>query len=251
MRDELQTSARATGAGSSGEARTGERTREPVRGLYGRRRGHPLSARQAGLVEDLYPRLAPDLSRPPPDPLTGLFGGETRAVWLEIGFGGGEHLVRQAARHPDTGLIGCEPFENGMAKALAAVEETGLANVRLHLGDARDVIDWLPPGSLSRVFLLYPDPWPKKRHFKRRFVSMPTLDRLARAMAPGAELRFASDIDSYVEWTVDHMARHPRFRPAPGDRDPLVPWEDWASTRYEEKALREGRVPRYLSFLAT
>lgn len=241
---------RADGAGPAvAETQAGDdRVRDPVEGLYGRRRGQPLSARRRDLLETLYPRLAIDPDGPPPARAADLFGHAPRAVWLEIGFGGGEHLLHQARRHPDVGLVGCEPFENGMAKALSGIAEEGLSNVRLFLGDARRVVDWLPDAGLERVFLLYPDPWPKKRHRKRRFVSQPALDRLARAMAPGAELRFATDIADYAAWTEDHVARHPAFARADPDADPTVPWDDWIPTRYEEKAVRAGRTPRYFGY---
>jgi tRNA (guanine-N7-)-methyltransferase len=171
-------------------------------------------------------------------------------VWLEIGFGGGEHLVRIATERPDIGFIGCEPFVNGMAKALAAIEMQGLANIRLHAGDAADVLGWLPEASLGRVFLHFPDPWPKRRHRKRRFVSDESLAALARVMRSGAELRFATDIDNYSGWVLARIRRVPDFFwPAEASADWTTPWQDWQETRYEAKAKQAGRCPVYLTFV--
>ncbi len=218
------------------------------RHLYGRRVGKPLRAQQAALVEDLLPRLAPDLSTDRID-TTKLFAREMRALRVEIGFGGGEHLAREAAANPDTGFIGCEPFVNGVAKLLAVVDAQALDNVRIHHGDAREVLTCLPPASLAHVNLLYPDPWPKRRQRKRRFVGDQTLDLIARALKPGGMLRFASDIDDYSGWTLAHVLRRADFRweaARPGDwRDA---WPGWQSTRYETKARAEGRDSVYLAF---
>jgi tRNA (guanine-N7-)-methyltransferase len=172
-----------------------------------------------------------------------LFGD--KPVWLEIGFGGGEHLAAQAAANPDVGLIGCEPFVNGVAMALGRIAAAGLTNVRLHAGDARDLIEVLPPEVLSRVFLLYPDPWPKARHHRRRFANAENLAALRRAMAPGAELRLATDIDDYVEHALAAVSAAAGWRA----REEPGPWPDWPGTRYEAKALREGRRPRYLTLV--
>ncbi|MBP7241075.1 tRNA (guanosine(46)-N(7))-methyltransferase TrmB [Amaricoccus sp.] len=227
----------------------GERP-QPARKFYGRRHGKALRPAQARLVEDLLPRLAipgaarqGDPARAPVDPAA-LFGDD-RPVWLEIGFGAGEHLAHQAALHPGTGFLGAEPFVNGVAAFLGKVEARGLANIRIHPGDARDLVELLPPASLSRVFLLYPDPWPKTRHRDRRFMSPENLALLVRAMAPGAELRLATDIPDYVAHALAAVAAS-GFRRE--ERDPATPWPDWTRTRYEAKALREGRTPAYLSF---
>jgi tRNA (guanine-N7-)-methyltransferase len=177
------------------------------------------------------------------------FAPAIEQVWLEIGFGGGEHLAAQARAHPQTGIIGCEPFVNGMAKLLAVVEQEGLGNVRLWDQDATILIPQLPPACLDRVYLLYPDPWPKRRQRKRRFLSDESLVLLARAMRPGAELRFATDIDDYAGWALARMIRSRDFvwtAARPGDW--RQPWNGWPSTRYEAKALSEGRVPSYLTF---
>ncbi|MDI9849872.1 tRNA (guanine(46)-N(7))-methyltransferase TrmB [Rhodoblastus sp. 17X3] len=218
-------------------------------GLYGRRKGKTLRPYQAGLVENLLPQLQIDLSQRLDDP-DGLFPDRKNDLRLEIGFGGGEHLASDAQTHPERGYIGCEPFVNGVAKLLVEVETRALANIRIHPGDAGDLIDALPDKSLSGVCLLYPDPWPKRRHKERRFVSDALLARLARVMRPGAELRFATDIDDYAGWTFARILRSPDFIwPARSVEDWIHPWAGWPGTRYEAKALREGRRPVYLSFI--
>lgn len=218
--------------------------------LWGRRKGKPLSERRLRLMAERLPALAVDLASPAPSDLRLLFSVPVSSVRLEIGFGGGEHLVGEAAANPDTGFIGVEPFLNGMAKAVAAIEDTGLTNVRLFNGDAARLLDWLPDGSLAAVDLLYPDPWPKRRHWKRRFVSPANLDRLARTIAPGGVFRFASDIDSYVDWTLLHLASRPEFEwTAARADDWREPFPGWTGTRYEAKALAAGRKPAYLTFI--
>jgi tRNA (guanine-N7-)-methyltransferase len=173
-------------------------------------------------------------------------------VRLEIGFGGGEHLIAQAAQHPHTGFIGAEPFVNGMAKALAAIAERELENIRLHFGDAAFLLEWLPPAALARVDLLYPDPWPKRRHWKRRFVQGHSVAALARVLRRGGEFRFATDIPDYAAWALTHLIRSPAFAwTAERADDWRRPWDDFSSTRYEAKAKREGRLPCYLIFRRT
>jgi tRNA (guanine-N7-)-methyltransferase len=222
---------------------------EPRSKLYGRRKGHALSPHRAGLMADLLPRLRLDLSQPAPEPLGALFPVPVALVRLEIGFGGAEHLIAEARRRPDVGFIGAEPFINGMGKAVAAIAAGGDRNVRLHDGDAAALLEWLPAASLDRIDLLYPDPWPKKRHWKRRFVSEANLDLMARALASGGTFRFASDIESYVEWTLLHLLRRADFEwLAERADDWRRPWPHWPGTRYEAKALREGRHPAYLAF---
>ncbi len=216
--------------------------------FFGRRKGHTLRAGQAALFESLLPRLALDLARPAPTDLRTLFP-QAREVRVESGFGGGEHLMAEAERHPDTGFIGVEPFVNGMAKALAAIDERGLANIRLHHGDATDLLTWLPDASIARFDLLYPDPWPKRRHWKRRFVQDESVAQIARIVRPGGEFRFASDIPHYVEWTLVRAMRSPHFEwAAEQARDWREPWPGFTRTRYEAKAVREGRTPCYLIF---
>jgi tRNA (guanine-N7-)-methyltransferase len=218
-------------------------------GVFGRRKGHPLRATQAALFDSLLPRLAIDLESAAPADLRTLFDVPVEAVRLEIGFGGAEHLLSEASRFPAAGFIGAEPFLNGMAKALAGIEALGLANIRLHHGDAVPLLDWLPKASLARVDLLYPDPWPKARHWKRRFVNPQNLDRLARAIVPGGELRFATDWPGYAAWTLALMRGRGDFAwTAERADDWRRPWPGWPGTRYETKALREGRAPGYFRF---
>jgi tRNA (guanine-N7-)-methyltransferase len=215
--------------------------------LYGRSRGKTLRAGQAKLLAETLPQveIAPSALADPPT----LFASPVREVWLEIGFGGGEHLVAQAKANPDVGLIGCEPFVNGVAKALARLAAERLVNLRLRAGDALSLLEAAPDGFFSRVFILYPDPWPKRRHNKRRIVSESLLAELARAMRPGAELRFASDIDDYVGWTLRRLLDAPQFRwLAREPEDWRRPWPGWTATRYEAKARSAGRTSSYLTF---
>lgn len=220
----------------------------PERAFFGRRKGHSLRAQQAQLFEELLPQLALDLARPAPA-LRALFPHEVGAVRLEIGFGGAEHLIAQAAAAPTTGFIGVEPFVNGMAKALAAIRAANLRNIRLHFGDAADLLAWLPEGQLSGIDLLYPDPWPKRRHWKRRFVQARRLDDLARVLGVGGEFRFATDWADYAGWTLALTARSPAFEWTAERADHWrQPWPGFVRTRYEAKAVREGRTPCYLVF---
>ena len=238
----------------TGEDDTSKRTYGPGgsarRNLHGRRHGRPLRAGRRRLLQELLPKLRIDL--PPPgetlDP-TALFARPPRALWLEIGFGSGEHLAWQAARHPDIGILGAEYFVNGVAALLRQVDVHGLDNVRILKGDARALLDVLPANGLARVFILFPDPWPKARHHKRRIVQRETLTRLAALMTDGAELRIATDDRSYQSWILAHATAHPSFcwlAEAPGD------WRarpaDWPPTRYEQKAIAEGRRPVFLRF---
>lgn len=219
------------------------------RGFFGRRKGHPLRARQAELFSSLLPQLAVDLGKPAPNDLAALFPTSVESVRLEIGFGGAEHLIAEAQGNPRTGFIGCEPFVNGMAKALVAIDELGLANIRLHHGDAADLLSWLPPHALARVDLLYPDPWPKRRHWKRRFVSDANVAALARVLVPDGEFRFATDWANYAEWTLLRLIRSRDFVwTAERADDWRKPWAGFSGTRYEAKAKREGRAPTYLIF---
>lgn len=225
----------------------------PWRNFYGRRKGKTLRGAQERYLEEDLSALSPGAvewaenpERLPLD-LRALFGA--RPVWLEIGFGGGEHLVHQAVRNPQVGIIGAEPYINGVAMLLGKIRKAGIGNLAIHPGDARDLFDVLPEGAISRAFLLYPDPWPKARHHRRRFVTPEHLVPLARAMAPGAIFRIATDIPDYVRQALEEVpgAGFERVRDT---SDALHrPWEDWISTRYEQKALREGRQPHYLTFV--
>jgi tRNA (guanine-N7-)-methyltransferase len=221
---------------------------KPTRAFFGRRKGHPLRPHQAVLFETLLPRLALDLTATAPSDLRTLFA-DVDEVRLESGFGGGEHLIAEAERHPRAGFIGIEPFVNGMAKALAAIEQRKLGNIRLHHGDATELLSWLPQASLAGVDLLYPDPWPKRRHWKRRFVQDDSIAAIARLLRDGGEFRFATDIADYAAWTLVRLARSPDFTWTAERADHWrKPWAGWPGTRYEAKAKREGRTPCYLIF---
>ncbi|MEM9427173.1 MAG: tRNA (guanosine(46)-N7)-methyltransferase TrmB [Pseudomonadota bacterium] len=224
---------------------------KPLRNFYGRLRGKALKPVQKRYLEDL-PALTPgpvgwdeNPERTPLD-LASLFGG--RPVWLEVGFGSGEHLVHQAERNPGVGIIGAEPYVNGVATLLGKLQKTPLDNVRVHAGDARDLMEVLPPESLDKAFLLYPDPWPKARHHRRRFVTPEHLEPLHRALKPGAEFRVATDIPDYVRQALEEVPKAEFAWLAERADDWRTPWDDWLSTRYEQKALREGRTPHYLTF---
>jgi tRNA (guanine-N7-)-methyltransferase len=227
---------------ASREASGGARRRK----LYGRRKGPKLSAHQETLRASLLPTLALSL-RDGAEPRS-YFETSVDDVWLEIGFGAGEHLLWQAEHHPDVGLIGAEPYVSGIAKLLSKIAPTRTRNIRIHEGDARDVIGALPDASLGRVFILFPDPWPKTRHHKRRFVQSETLDALARVMRPGSELRFASDDPGYFSWSLERLCAHQGFS---WTASRVGDWgarpADWPETRYEAKALHGP--PRYLRFV--
>ena len=228
-------------------ARVGDR--KTIR-TYGRRKGHRLSARKQRLVDDTLPRLRLAVQAPPPVPLIRLFPVPVSEVWLEIGFGAGEHLAWQAETNPHVGLIGCEPYLNGVAALLASIEERALDNIRIWDGDGREVLDWLPDASISRVFVLHPDPWPKSRHHKRRLISPETLAVLARIMLPGAELRVATDIGDYARSSLEAVRASGAFTwMAERAEDWRAPLPDWPPTRYERKAKQEGRAPIYLRFV--
>lgn len=230
------------GPGTPGDLRT-----------FGRRRGRRPSARQEQLLRELLPRVAIDLTQPPGELLRAWSepeAGEERSVWLEIGFGGAEHLIWQAEQNPGTLLIGCEPFEDGVIKALSAIEQKGLRNVRIHADDARPLLRWLPLSSVERAFVLFPDPWPKKKHVKRRLVSAPLLSLLASVLRPGGELRIATDIGDYARTTLLAIGQEPRLRwLATSPRDWRERPGDWPQTRYEAKAVREGRRRYFFRFL--
>jgi len=224
----------------------------PWRNFYGRFKGKAIRKSQQDYLENDLAPLSPgpvswedNPDRTPLD-LKVQFGD--KEIWLEIGFGGGEHLVHMAETYPGIGLIGCEPYINGVAMLLGKIRKAGVENLRVHAGDARDLFDVLPAQSVAKVFLNYPDPWPKKRHHRRRFVTPEHLAPLAQVMQPGAELRVATDIPDYVRQTLEQVPRHGFEWLAERPADWRVPWDDWYSTRYEQKALREGRTPHYLTF---
>ncbi len=230
-------------------------TGAPWRNFYGRFKGKALKPNQERYIEEDLAGLSPGAvtweenpNRTPLD-LETLFGA--RDVWLEVGFGGGEHLVHQASNNPNVGIIGAEPYINGIAMLLTKLRNSDVSNVAVHPGDARDLMDVLPPQSLSKAFLLYPDPWPKARHHRRRFVTQEHLAPLARALKPGAIFRVATDIPDYVRQTLEEVPKAGFRWLAEGPTDWREPWDDWISTRYEQKALREGRMPHYLTFCRT
>jgi tRNA (guanine-N7-)-methyltransferase len=217
--------------------------------FFGRRHGKPLRPQQLSALEQLLPGLKLDLSQKAPGDLATLFSANVQNIRLEIGFGGGEHLLHEAARLPDTGFIGVEPFINGMAKMVTALNAEPLPNLRLFDQDAAQLLDWLPDNSVSGIDLLYPDPWHKSRHHKRRFVSDVNLQKMLRVMKSGALFRFTSDIEGYINWTLLHVdaTRNFQFTAESAD-DWRKPYEAWPGTRYEAKAFREGRTPAYLTF---
>ena len=232
----------------SDDATNGHHPRRRSEAFFGRRKTRALSERKLALADDLLPELSIDLSQSLND-LPSLFAAPVGEVQLEIGFGGGEHLLHRARTEPEVGFIGAEPFVNGMAKMLSLMGDDPPPNLRLYGEDAVELLDALPPSSLTRVDLLYPDPWPKRRHNKRRFVSDTNLARIARVLCENGEWRVASDIPSYVDWTLHHANRSGGFRwLAERPADWNEPWEGWIRTRYEAKAVREGRTPAYLRF---
>ncbi|TIY03026.1 MAG: tRNA (guanosine(46)-N7)-methyltransferase TrmB [Mesorhizobium sp.] len=209
-----------------------------------------MRPQQAAALESGFSTYRLDLTAGPPAELRSLFEADVCAIHLEIGFGGGEHLLHRATAAPEIGFVGVEPFVNGMAKMMMAVRERPLANLRVYDDDATRLLDWLPQASLDGIDLLYPDPWPKKKHWKRRFVSPVNLDRFARVLKSGGKFRFASDIYSYVSWTLLHCRVHEAFAwQAEEAADWHRPYEGWPGTRYEAKAICEGRRPAYLTFV--
>ncbi|AZN97773.1 tRNA (guanosine(46)-N7)-methyltransferase TrmB [Mesorhizobium sp. M9A.F.Ca.ET.002.03.1.2] len=227
-----------------------DRPSRATEAFFGRRRGKAIRPQQAAALESGFSTYQLDLTAGPPAEMRSLFEADVRGVHLEIGFGGGEHLLHRATTAPETGFVGVEPFVNGMAKLMMAVRKQPLANLRVYDDDATRLLDWLPQASLDGIDLLYPDPWPKKKHWKRRFVSPVNLDRFARVLKSGGKFRFASDIDSYVNWTLLHCRAHDAFAwQAEEAADWHRPYEGWPGTRYEAKAVREGRRPAYLTFV--
>jgi len=217
---------------------------------YGRKRGRPLRAERRRLFEVRLPEISVQLPTSGPLDLRKLWGRTSRQTWLEIGFGAGEHLAWQASQHPEIGLIGAEVYEAGIGSLLSALDREGQENVRIHHGDATALLDALPPGSISRAFVLFPDPWPKRRHWKRRLVSTTGLAKLARVLVGGAELRLATDDPSYLVWMLQHILSSPDFTwTARGARDWLERPDDWPETRFEAKAIRAGRHPSYLRLI--
>jgi tRNA (guanine-N7-)-methyltransferase len=222
---------------------------ESRRWFHGRRRGRPLSGRRKSLLATLLPKLG---IVPPLDGVLdppSLFDEPVDSVWLEIGFGGGEHLATQASAQSRIGFIGAEVFLNGIAALLDRIDLAGLRNIRIYDDDARLLVPCLAPASIGRCFILFPDPWPKDRHKRRRLIAPPFVDDLARCLADGAELRLASDDAEYVETMLGAVGRHPAFRPMRTDpRETVERPADWPETRYERKARAKGDAPRFLIF---
>lgn len=220
---------------------------QPHRAFFGRRKGKQLTNARGSLLDRLLPLLRVPLS----DQLNPkeLFSVPVTSLALEIGFGGGEHLLHQARLNPQMGFIGCEPFVNGMAKMLSTIEKENIKNIRMFDGDAIELLKVLSPAVLDRIFILYPDPWPKRRQIKRRFISDLTVTLLAKVLKPAGELRFATDIDHYAGWTLAHLFGSRDFIwIADGPDEWRKPWVNWIETRYEAKARREGRLSSYLTF---
>ncbi len=223
--------------------------REQSRAFFGRRKGHKLRPNQQRLIDTLLPRLAVDLTQPAPPELKALFPIPVGEVQLEIGFGGGEYMIAQAQSEPAKGFIGVEPFVNGMATALAAIESNGLRNIRLYFDDAADLIAWLPENSLARIDLIHPDPGPKRRHWKRRFVQDDMVARLGRVLRPGGEFRFVTDIADYAAWTLQRLLRSRAFEwTAECAGDWRKAWPGFLQTRYNVKAARQERAACFLIF---
>jgi tRNA (guanine-N7-)-methyltransferase len=233
---------------TSTSVRHGESEDEPGElRSFGRRRGRKPSARQAMLLREVLPRVAVTLDSKAP--LSALFSDAIEGCWLEIGFGGGEHLLWQAAQHPHVGLIGCEPFQDGVVKVLDAIERGAAPNVRLHADDARDLVRRLPAGSIARAFILFPDPWPKRRHVKRRLVNAQMLAQLARVIRLGGVLRLGTDIGDYARTMLLAIQEEGSFHwTASGPQDWRIRPADWPETRYEGKAVAAGRCCYYLTF---
>ncbi len=220
-------------------------TDKSIRNLYGRR-GSRLRGRERDILDERRKRFEVFADGDAAQPLhLDAHFPDASEIWLEVGFGGGEHLVAQAQANPEIGLIGCEHYVDGVAGCLAKLETGEIGNARVHHGDARDLMDALPDASVAKAFLLYPDPWPKARHHKRRFINPENLDSFSRILADGAHLRVASDIPEYIEWTKEHLLERSDFALVSAS---AAAWDDWPGTRYEAKAFREGRTPAYLTY---
>lgn len=231
---------------NSGYKKRMERTKPPPLRLFGRRKGRPLRTHKKLLMQELLPKLLITLKENTHIPPQEFFGNAARVPsWLEVGFGGGEHLATQAKLHPDIQFIGCEPFVNGVAGLLDAIDREKLENIRIFNNDARLVLDALTDSSIDKCFILFSDPWPKKRHVERRFIGPENLDRLSRVLKPGALLRLASDHPSLIEWMRECLSIHPDFTCIYAHAEPP---EDWVETRYQEKAVKAGRQPFFMDY---
>lgn len=226
-----------------------EATDKPlVHGLYGRQKGKRLGVYQSDLMQNHAQNFALDIKNISNG--TDVFFKSYENFQMEIGFGGGEHIAHIAKLNPTIGYIACEPFENGVAKLIRACVETQIHNIKIYQGNTMDVVRVLPDQFLSRLYILYPDPWPKWRHRKRRIISDDHIKQFARILKSGSELRFATDIDDYSAWTLNRMAKAQLFAWQPRSaHDWLTPWDQWVQTRYEQKAVREKRTPAYYRFV--
>ncbi len=208
---------------------------------FGRRKGRKLRVGAQTLYDTLLPNILVDKDSP---------DVTDKETWLEIGFGGGEHLAHIATSHPDVQMIGCEPYVNGIAGLLSQIDEQKIENIRIYTDDVRELLVAMPEACLSRGYILYPDPWPKLRHHKRRLIQKPLLDALARVLKSGAELRIATDWADYTTWILERLLPHEAFTwTANKAANWQQPWDNWIPTRYEEKAIREGRDSSYLIFV--
>lgn len=228
--------------------------------FYGRRHGKRLKSGKLFLMENLLPKIQMPTAENMPKNLNDLFSFKPRAFWLEVGFGGGEHLAEQAQRNPDVGIIGAEPFLNGVASLLShlngtwgknantelLIENSRTDNVRIYPDDIRHLFDAFPDESFERIFILYPDPWPKARHEDRRFCNPKNLIQLHRLLQKNGQLRIATDVQQYADWAVEQVENSGLFERI--NADVRKPFEDWVSTRYEQKGLKAGRVPTYLIY---
>ena len=234
---------------SEADLKETERRREGA--FFGRRKGHALRAHQQNLMQTFLPKLLVDEAKAIVSPKN-LFEIEKDQIHIEIGFGGGEHLIARALQNPNIGYIGCEAYVNGIAKLLNQIDDLNIDNIRIYPGDALEVCKILPASSIDRLYILYPDPWPKVRQRKRRIISDDNLAVFQKILKSGAELRFATDIDDYSAWTLSHIERSSGLQWQPNSSlDWIEPWQDWTRTRYEAKAFREGRKPAYFRFIRT
>ncbi|HEY9755421.1 MAG TPA: tRNA (guanosine(46)-N7)-methyltransferase TrmB [Oculatellaceae cyanobacterium] len=222
---------------------------QPRRGFFCGRHGHPLRPYHAQLFDTQLPPLRLDLSQPAPDDSRTLFSVPVNDIMIEIGFGEGDHLISEAKRQPGVGFIGCDPYRLGVAKTVDAIADSQLQNVKLHPSDAWELLEWLPDATVGGVYLLYPDPWPKRKHHGRRFLQEDTLTAFARILRVGALLRLATDVEDYGEWMFRCGSRSTSFESIRNTESQRTPWSSFPGTRYEARAKRQGRTPRYLEFV--
>lgn len=210
--------------------------------VWGRRQSRPLKDNQRKAMADLWPKVSLELPEQAMINTSELFAPPFKDLWVEIGFGGGEHLATQAARHPDVGFVGCEPFVNGVATLMVQIQEQSLHNIRIVKDDARLLLARLPDQSVGAIFVLFPDPWPKKRHNKRRIIQDASVDAFSRILKPAGSLILATDDAAYGIWMQEVMAHHSEFELVLEERTSVYERpKDWPITRYEQKGLSQGR----------